>query len=803
MATKGSRNVPAKSTTPPPAATPTSTTTTTTSSSPGATSTASGSLSASGGVTGAGAAQDCGITLTIEKFAKRTETKVRSPVWNNEGLQWRLKVFPKGNDEEGWISAYVELANAGELPTPWSVECRWKITLVHNEDKSKSIENKFRYTFQHESDTLDWGFNKFVDFKVLQEDRNFFNKGGALTFKANLLSAVVTPPLIVKVKVFTEKDFFTHKLADLMDVDNKPISFSVSNNVSCTTLTARVSSFLNIGTKCFRLWRMVRRKNKTTRPHEVVMEKELLRVMAGELLLFAECCEAPPQPLPQYYAAFPPLPAILIFLKYYDPLFRRPCYVGSLYLDPLDSLKSTSPKLRQLVGLPTDADLTFYEEITPTNIEVLDANKNFKQAELVSGDVIVYQSKTLKTHKLASAYDWYMHANNHVTVKFVYDAEDSPPTATVDTALSFSLKMHIFASKARVLEKVAKKLGEINPESLLLRDKKKEKPLGRYETLQDMLLGADGKVIFFEVVGFTEVKLKTLMLQKAAIDEDLMCPACKKPHSTPMTHTCGALVCNSCLKEICPVCKVSITRDSIVRAPAVVERRLSAFHISCPICSMNISLRDLEVHRNECFIDCPSGCSLPVLVHNQSEHQSICAMSAVTCATCGVVVRRGHKITHHSRRCISPCANAGCSQNVVPNGQSKHDIDCAFKTVPCPQCGMPITTSMLNKKTPHCQLCTACGLMVEISSMARHASQLCAATEVPCDSADTMPCTWRGPRGKLQDHTRGCIYNGLKHVLSPVAAREAKAKAMLAAAEQENLALKARIAELQQRLSSL
>jgi ubiquitin carboxyl-terminal hydrolase 7 len=163
-----------------------------------------------------------------------------------------------------------------------------------------------------------------------------------------------------------------------------------------------------------RLWCMVNRQNKTTRPDQPIMDPEMtveeaqMKLAASkqqELRLWAEVAEevdANGEPIwPSFQApqngAATRNEKILLFLKWFDLESQTLRGVGHVYIGKERRVEELVPLILKKMGWPeTNADgsiqqLKIFEEIKPQMIEAMKAKQTLKAAELQDGDIICFQ----------------------------------------------------------------------------------------------------------------------------------------------------------------------------------------------------------------------------------------------------------------------------------------------------------------------------------------------------------------------------------------------------------------------------
>lgn len=176
---------------------------------------------------------------------------------------------------------------------------------------------------------------------------------------------------------------------------------------------ATVAHDLNQDPKRVRLWVMVNRQNKTTRPDQPFMDlrpaiEEIYTRAVGTsrdsaLRVWAEVADEVDA---QGNAIWPTYQSnangvvvkndlILLFLKHFDAEKQRLEGVGHIYVSKEKKIEELVPVIARKMGwgdkLPAGEQLSMWEEIKPSMIEGLKAKQTLKAAELQDGDIICFQ----------------------------------------------------------------------------------------------------------------------------------------------------------------------------------------------------------------------------------------------------------------------------------------------------------------------------------------------------------------------------------------------------------------------------
>eukprot|EP01105_Mastigella_eilhardi_P020144 TRINITY_DN4779_c0_g1_i6.p1 TRINITY_DN4779_c0_g1~~TRINITY_DN4779_c0_g1_i6.p1 ORF type:complete len:493 (-),score=100.57 TRINITY_DN4779_c0_g1_i6:39-1517(-) len=477
--------------------------------------------------------------------------------------------------------------------------------------------------------------------------------------------------------------------------------------------------------------------------------------------------------------------------------------VGYTYVNKETTLYQLHPVMRALAHLPATEKLELFEEINRKKVERLDSSHTFDDAHIVTGDIILYQAASaaaLRTEKLATVDAWLTQERNHVRVTFEYEGAATVTEGATAGPEAFTLRMHLYASHARVLEKIARYLGCVTPADILLRDTRGEKPLSRYETMHDMLLEAEGKHLFFDVKYMTAAQIRCLMQAALTqhIDEELLCNVCGKPLVDPIVHACGAMSCRNCTtkRKLCGRCGNDFSITSVQQTvPQCVLRHLGLVEEPCSICGRLFPRAQLPLHTAQCPRECPCGCGFRV-PPRETRHIAVCPLRKMRCDACGALCTRTQFLTVHQLRCRHPCPNR-CGSMTTGASQAAHDEMCPMKPVPCPGCNMTVPGSVLMLGKSHCSPCRlGCGAMVVAGNESVHEQRACDATEVCCPAAD-LSCTWRGTRRDLAEHAAACRYVAMRLALQPLLEDGTRGSAQLAQAEAENATLRARLQVLE------
>ncbi|KAI2777264.1 cysteine proteinase [Daldinia loculata] len=247
--------------------------------------------------------------------------------------------------------------------------------------------------------------------------------------------------LKLPVKVITEDTFKRHGSTDLTNFDSNPAEDPAAPRFFAPAKTTNIPDFIEkflvedtrlntkldpkldpelypkvypkLDPKRIRLWIMVNRQNKTTRPDQPIMntEAKLGELYTNMIAANRDCAlrlwaEVADEVDAEGQAIWPTYQGntndvivkndlILLFLKHFDAERQILEGVGHIYVSREKKVEDLVPVIAKKMGwgdkLPSGEQLAMWEEIKPTMIESLKAKQTLKAAELQDGDIICFQ----------------------------------------------------------------------------------------------------------------------------------------------------------------------------------------------------------------------------------------------------------------------------------------------------------------------------------------------------------------------------------------------------------------------------
>lgn len=306
--------------------------------------------------------------------------------------------------------------------------------------------------------------------------------------------------LYLSVGVVTEDNFKAHQGFDLVNWDADPSSESapqahrILRTSTVSDFTKSLAESKNLTPEQVRLWVMVNRQNKTTRPDQPLVDPNMTideaynkygsRDKSFRLWLETAGNAEDGKPVwpdmqPQTSNNVP----MLVFLKYFDAISQSLLGVGHIYVRKHSKVGEMIPMIQQLMGWSPGSSsnqsagrsssvssgnssghssnqsqsltLALYEEIKHSMIEPMKPKVTLQQAEIQDGDIVCFQrvlpekEAVLVTQSggYADAREFYDHLLNRITVRFLpkigIDAEWEP----FDIALSKKMSYDQFSAK--------------------------------------------------------------------------------------------------------------------------------------------------------------------------------------------------------------------------------------------------------------------------------------------------------------------------------------------------------------------
>lgn len=157
----------------------------------------------------------------------------------------------------------------------------------------------------------------------------------------------------------------------------------------------------------------------------------------------------------------------LIFLKKFDPLSQSLNGFGYCTVDQLDAVSSLFDVVKEIIDISEPFE--FYEELQPGSIELVPINEKFYAAELSTGDILAFQTKS-ELPKIYPVYksllDFYQFLRHRIKLKFTR-AEESTEEYVVENTCPKNFEFWISAHATySEVSKVIAQYTKVQPEFL-------------------------------------------------------------------------------------------------------------------------------------------------------------------------------------------------------------------------------------------------------------------------------------------------------------------------------------------------
>ncbi|KAI4116187.1 MAG: hypothetical protein LQ345_003350 [Seirophora villosa] len=372
--------------------------------------------------------------------------------------------------------------------------------------------------------------------------------------------------LYLHVHVVTDDNFKAHQGFDLTsweiesNAPSSPQMYRVLKNSTVGDFTRTVAESLQVPPEQARLWAMVNRQNKTTRPDQPLPDLNMTITEAYSRFstrdkpfrLWVETATTVEdgQALWPNVNPSPSLAApILIFLKHFNPDDQTLKGVGHIYMRKTSKVADMIPAIQQLMGwspsresvslssppstgLPSppystpSSSMCLYEEIKHSMIEPMKPKATLQQAEIQDGDIVCFQralsekeaSAIASTGRYTDAREFYDYLMNRIMVRFSPKLAPEPEGSVFDLALSRKMSYDQFSAKVGEYLKVDPT--HLRFSTVLASTGKPKAPIrrGQASTLAQMLMPALGTYananqrpdqLFYEVLEMSISELET------------------------------------------------------------------------------------------------------------------------------------------------------------------------------------------------------------------------------------------------------------------------------------------------------
>ncbi|XP_042437838.1 ubiquitin C-terminal hydrolase 13-like isoform X3 [Zingiber officinale] len=124
------------------------------------------------------------FTWAISNFSKLNTKKLYSDIFIVGGYQWRVLIFPRGNNVE-YLSMYLDVADSANLPYDWSRYAQFGLSVVNQIHNKYSIRKDTHHQFNERES--DWGFTSFMPLTEVNDPSRGFLLNDTLVVEAEVI----------------------------------------------------------------------------------------------------------------------------------------------------------------------------------------------------------------------------------------------------------------------------------------------------------------------------------------------------------------------------------------------------------------------------------------------------------------------------------------------------------------------------------------------------------------------------------------------------------------------------------------
>ncbi|KAK9546263.1 ubiquitin-specific protease ubp15 [Aspergillus fumigatus] len=280
--------------------------------------------------------------------------------------------------------------------------------------------------------------------------------------------------LYINVGVLSDESYTSHHGFDLTSADLPagdpalPKQYRILRAKKVGEFVEQLAEERGLNANQIRLWVMVNRQNKTTRPDQAIKDPEMTVEEAYSRFgtkgnPFKVWMEVG-QPSADGTISWPDSStSVLVFLKNFDVPSQTLSGVGTVYVRKNQKVAELASTILEKMNWPAGTEFMLFEEIKHNMIDVMKPKQTFQQSEIQDGDIITFQ-RTVKESDLPStalyteARQYYDYLLNRINITF------APIKATDGDEFTLTL------SRKMTYDQFSKKVGEhLNVESTHLR----------------------------------------------------------------------------------------------------------------------------------------------------------------------------------------------------------------------------------------------------------------------------------------------------------------------------------------------
>ncbi|KAG5305267.1 ubiquitin carboxyl-terminal hydrolase [Histoplasma capsulatum G186AR] len=270
--------------------------------------------------------------------------------------------------------------------------------------------------------------------------------------------------LYMNVGLLTDESFKSHHGFDLTSLDLEPDNpaaakiHRVLRAKKVGEFAAEIAEEKGLTPDQVRLWVMVNRQNKTTRPDQPLKDLEMsveeaftrFGTKGNQFRLFVEVGETGTDGKVTWPETSGNNATSLVFLKHFDVLQQTLTGVGHAFVRKHSKVSELAGPILEIMNWPAGTPFILYEEIKHSMIEPMKSKQTFQQSEIQDGDIICFQrqvndSELPPTVLYTDARQYYDYLLNRISVKFAPLKPDD--SETFDLTLSRKMTYEQWTTK--------------------------------------------------------------------------------------------------------------------------------------------------------------------------------------------------------------------------------------------------------------------------------------------------------------------------------------------------------------------
>ncbi|KAG5291642.1 ubiquitin carboxyl-terminal hydrolase [Histoplasma ohiense] len=270
--------------------------------------------------------------------------------------------------------------------------------------------------------------------------------------------------LYMNVGLLTDESFKSHHGFDLTSLDLEPDNpaaakiHRVLRAKKVGEFAAEIAEEKGLTPDQVRLWVMVNRQNKTTRPDQPLKDLEMsveeaftrFGTKGNQFRLFVEVGEIGTDGKVTWPETSGNNATSLVFLKHFDVLQQTLTGVGHAFVRKHSKVSELAGPILEIMNWPAGTPFILYEEIKHSMIEPMKSKQTFQQSEIQDGDIICFQrqvndSELPPTVLYTDARQYYDYLLNRISVKFAPLKPDD--NETFDLTLSRKMTYEQWTTK--------------------------------------------------------------------------------------------------------------------------------------------------------------------------------------------------------------------------------------------------------------------------------------------------------------------------------------------------------------------